>query len=127
MLMVSVGGICCTFLEGNKNMKRTLLIMGCLAALTAVLALIGLPRTVAAADPRPSALAYPTPGTPCLVQIRPDALGQAAPSAAMPLNVNGSLRGSFKGMDNEWVVITTDKGEVFIPMRAVLLVQANPK
>jgi len=118
----------CTFPAGTKNMKRTLLMMVGAAALTVALVLTGSRGAVAAPDAARLGF-YPAPGTTCLVQIRSDALGQTGPSASLPLtaNANSTLRGKLKAMDNEWVVLTTDRGEVFIPMRVVLLVQPNPK
>jgi len=97
-------------------MKKALLMIRGAAALTAALVIIGSHGAVAA-PAEPALGFYPASGRTCLVKFRSDAAGQA----------NSALQGNLRTMEKDWVVLTTEKGDVYIPMQAVLLVQANPK
>jgi hypothetical protein len=61
----------------------------------------------------------------CVVQLRRDALGSAAPVPVSPEteNMNGAevaIGGTLKRVQADWILIGTEKVEYAIPMRSIL-------
>ena len=108
-------------------MNKKLLIIGCAAVLTAVLTITSANRAVAASQFNPSF--YPRSGTSVTVQFKADAVGQQPSPGGPALNPlpGNSLQGKLKAMDLDWIVLNTDKGDVFIPRGVVLLVRVSEK
>src|SRR5437868_2851670 len=98
-------------------MKKTFLMLCGAAGLTVALVLFGSHGALAATDVTAPRF-WPAAGTTCLVKFRLDAVGQIG-QTGLPLNPvpNASLQGKLRAMEKDWVVLTTDKGDVYIPMR----------
>jgi hypothetical protein len=103
-------------------MKTEISVLTCLSALAAGLILGGcVPSTE-------MALADGNAGKACTIQFRRDALGAAAsvPIAPTTGSFNGApttISGTLKSSRGDWVVITREDHDIWVPKQVILLVQ----
>jgi hypothetical protein len=103
----------------NRRLAHFILALGVLALLGA--ALWQRPAARAAADAPRAAL---PPGTACKVYLRADAAGTSGQYVPNLTN-NATLAGKVAAIDDQWLVLTTDKGEYHIPRPVILTVEVG--
>jgi hypothetical protein len=82
------------------------------------------PRGASAADPGGGgARGSLRVGQACKVYLRGDAAGQAAQSYVASAANNASVAGTIAGLDEGWLVLTTEKKELHIPRGVVLMIE----
>ena len=102
-------------------MKTLFVLLACITETVASLSLTGCDRATAADTSKAS------PGKPCTVQFRRDALGAAGlPISPMTGGINGAdtaISCTYKSAREDWVIVDRGGKEVWIPKSVILLIE----